>query len=385
MTLPLGEMIITPAQHRSKRLRSRTAFRSAMLAALLAFPTIVHSQGVEAGVSRDSAQVFYSGHSLIDNPLPDWVELIAESLGKKISWEQQMILGSPVRLRTRGEGSTGWKGYRYGKNRDGEGLDVIEELRVGRSAGTGHPYDTLVVAENHGLLGSIIWENSVGYLRHFHDRLTDANPSGRTLYVHTWLGIDRDDPQSFVSRESGISRIWECVAERVNLSLEAEKRPATLSVIPAGSALAILVQEALSGKVANLTGSQKEIVDGIFRDDVHLTDPGIYFLAAIQYASIYGQSPEGAAVPGSVPAELAAELQTLAWEVVERFRENGRPEMAECRRIIVDSVCKSYWSFTQSFHEIGRCKGYFSQTRPEPGGNPFIWPDAQWTALPAPP
>ncbi|WP_156034806.1 hypothetical protein [Pseudorhizobium marinum] len=355
-----------------------------LLAAVASSPTAGQAGDGQAPPRREAAQVFFSGHSLIDNPLPDWVELIATSLGKRISWEQQMILGSPLRLRTRGEGPTGWKGYRYGKNRVGEGMDVIDELGQGRSAGTGRPYDTLVVAENHGLLGSIIWENGIGYLRHFHDRLTAVNPSGRTLYVHAWLGIDRQDPGRFVAREMEISRIWECAAEKANLSLEAENRPAGLSVIPAGSALATLVQRGLSGQVADLAGSPVQVVDAIFRDDVHLTDPGIYFLAAVHYAAIYGQSPQGAAAPGSVAPDLAAELQTLAWQVVQRFQESRRPQMAECRRILVDSVCESYWSYTQSYEEIGRCKGYFSRTDPEREGNPFVWPDSQWTALPFP-
>src|SRR5687767_9818206 len=47
---------------------------------------------------RESAQIFFTGHSLIDNPLPDWVELIAKSKGNKIAWEQQNIPGAPLRL-----------------------------------------------------------------------------------------------------------------------------------------------------------------------------------------------------------------------------------------------------------------------------------------------
>jgi hypothetical protein len=355
-----------------------------VLSAVTSSPAAGQARDDRAPLPKENAQVFFSGHSLIDNPLPDWVELIATSLGKSISWEQQMILGSPLRLRTRGENATGWKGYHYGKNRVGEGLDVIDELRSGRRAGTRRPYDTLVVAENHGLLGSIIWENGIGYLRHFHDRLTAANPAGRTLYVHAWLGIDRDDPARFVAREMDISRIWECAVEKVNLSLEAENRPANLGVIPAGSALATLVQQGLAGQSIHLSGSPAEVVDALFRDDVHLTDPAIYFLAAVHYAAIYGQSPQGAAAPDSVAPDFAAELQALAWQVVTRFAENLRPKMAECRRILVESVCESYWSYTQSYEEIGRCKGYFSRSDPDREGNPFIWPDSQWSALPFP-
>lgn len=342
-----------------------------------------------ASDARNSAQIFFTGHSLIDNPLPDWVELIARSQGKSTAWEEQIVIGSPLRARTRGDDaeSRGWAGYRNGKNRNGEGMDVIAELRNPTHVRTGRPYDTLVVAENHGSLGSIIWENAIGYLRHFHDRLLEANPKGRTLYVHTWLGVDKDDPAPWLEHETNASIVWQCVAEKVKLTLQAEDRPANLSVVPAGSALVELVKRTLDGEVAALTGSPRKKLDRIFRDDVHLTDAGIYFVAAVHYAAIYNQSPEGAAAPPTVPRDLARELQKIAWVVTRDFlkRESAHPpSMEECRRVIVEKVCRSYWTHARELDEVGRCQSYFAETHPKPGDNPFVWPDPNWKALPKP-
>jgi hypothetical protein len=342
-----------------------------------------------ASGAQNSAQIFFTGHSLIDNPLPDWVELIAKSQGKSIAWEEQIVIGSPLRVRTRGDDaeSSGWAGYKYGKNRNGDEMNVIEELRHPTHIRTGKPYDTLVVAEGHGSIGSIIWENAIGYLRHFHDRLLDGNPNGRTLYVHTWLGVDKSNPAPWLEHETNTSVVWQCVAEKVKLTLQAEKRPANLSVVPAGSALVELVKRTLDGEVVGLTGSTRKKLDRIFRDDVHLTDIGIYFVAAVHYATIYRQSPEGAAAPPTVPRDIAKELQRIAWAVTQDFlrRESSHPpSMEECRRVIVEKVCRSYWTHANEPNEVGRCQSYFAETHPKPGDNPFVWPDPNWKALPKP-
>nr|WP_250810149.1 hypothetical protein [Neorhizobium tomejilense] len=342
-----------------------------------------------ASDAQHSAQIFFTGHSLIDNPLPDWVELIAQSQGKTIAWEEQIVIGSPLRVRTRGDDaeSRGWAGYKYGKNRNGDGMNVIEELQHPTHVHTGRPYDTLVLAESHGSLGAIIWENAVGYLRHFHDRLLDGNPKGRTLYVHTWLGVDKDNPAPWLEHETNASVVWQCVAEKVKLTLQAEKRPANLFVVPAGTALVELVKRTLDGEVVGITGSTREKLDRIFRDEVHLTDIGIYFVAAVHYASIYRQSPEGAAAPPTVSRVLAKELQKIAWAVTRDFlkRESLHPpSMAECRRVIVEKVCRSYWMHSGEANEVGRCQSYFAEAHPKPGDNPFVWPDPNWKTLPKP-
>ncbi|MEN3150763.1 hypothetical protein ABCW43_26005 [Neorhizobium sp. IRAMC:178] len=367
-----------------------TAVRTIILSLAWLLSDVASSQEIRPGdAPPNSAQIFFTGHSLIDNPLPNWVEMIARSRGKNIAWEQQIVIGSPLRYRTRGDNDQdlSWAGYRYGKNRNGDQMDVVEELLRPRRITTGRPYDTVVAAENHHLLNMIVWENAIAYLRHFHDRLLDGNPKGRTLYVHTWLGVDKDNPAPWLEHETNASVVWQCVAEKVKLTLQAEKRPANLSVVPAGTALVELVKRTVDGKVVGLTGSTREKLDRIFRDEVHLTDMGIYFVAAVHYASIYRQSPEGAAAPPTVPRDLAKELQKIAWAVTRDFlqRESVHPpSMAECRRVIVEKVCRSYWTHVREPNEVGGCQSYFAETHPNLGGNPFIWPDPNWKALPKP-
>jgi hypothetical protein len=62
----------------------------------------------DAGTTIARARIFFSGHSLLDNPMPDYVESIAKSQGKDLLWNQQNIIGSPLRVRTWGNGN--WEG-----------------------------------------------------------------------------------------------------------------------------------------------------------------------------------------------------------------------------------------------------------------------------------
>lgn len=331
----------------------------------------------------DDAQIFYSGHSLIDNPLPEYVELIAKSLGKKIDWEQQNVSGSPLRVRTWGEGN--WAGYRYGKNRAGQGMDVAAELRQHARMSSGRPYDTLVVAEAHTVIDAILWENSIGYLRNIHDRLTDGNPKARTIYDHVWLDLNKADPGPWIEHEKNASLVFQCVARKVQLTLEAEKRPASLSVMPGGTALVDLVERALRNEVPGITGTTRQKLDRIFRDDVHLTDTGVYFMAAVLYASVYGSSPEGAKAPPMVGKDTARALQTIAWNHVRTFNATAKLQdltMEDCRRGIVEKACRSYWTMDGRLDQIERCQGFFGDARPQAAdGNPFVWPDPHWKPL----
>ncbi|MGA9522647.1 MAG: hypothetical protein WBV82_14365, partial [Myxococcaceae bacterium] len=108
------------------------------------------------GLTR--ARIFFSGHSLLDNPMPDYVELIATGLGKDINWNQQNVIGSPIRARTWGGGN--WAGYLQGKNRNGHNMDVVQELRQPNTLGLHERYDTLLITDRHDILGVIEWEDT---------------------------------------------------------------------------------------------------------------------------------------------------------------------------------------------------------------------------------
>lgn len=301
---------------------------------------------------RDSANVFWSGHSLMDEPLPGWVARIAASLGTPLRWNRQYIVGSSIEQRTNGrEQPPGtWAGYRQGVNREGEGLDVPAELRSGATIG-GARYDTLVITEQHALLQSLALNDPVRHLRHFHERLIAANPSGRTLFYEPWISlVDKGDPGRWVAYERAAGPLWQCLGTRVNASLALEGRADRIEPLPAGMVLAALVERATQAPgVPGVTrGSVRETVDALIADEVHLTPLGFYFLALVSYGAIAGRPAEGAWAPQGVSPAQARSLQALAWSLLVETLRSRRPlTLAQCRAQMKGEFAALYWPYAE--------------------------------------
>jgi hypothetical protein len=339
----------------------------------------------DAGTAISRARIFFSGHSLLDNPMPDYVDSIARSRGKDIHWNQQNIIGSPIRVRT--WGNENWEGYSQGKNRAGSNMNVVQELLSPRTMGEGDVYDTLLITERHDLLGTIEWENTIGYLRHYHDRLIAGNPRGVTYFYHTWLDIDKANPAPWIDYEKNALVAWECVSSKVNLTLQAEGRTDRVVTLPGGAALVDLVERIVANQVPGISGTTSQKLDMIFSDNVHLTSLGTYYLAAVHHVSVFRDSPVGAAGPSGANAATVQALQTIAWNFVNAYYarpDSGTRTMADCRTRISRDVCPGFWALRGQSGNTSGCQSYFSNANPGPGGNPFVWPDPNWRPLPAP-
>lgn len=268
---------------------------------------------MDPGPRRRIERLFWSGHSLIDRPLPDYLAAVAASLDQPVQWNMQVIPGSSIKSRSRGTG--GWDGYRQGSNRNGNDLDVAAELASPRTV-AGGPYDALIITEQHSLLGNVVWNDTIRHLRHFHDRAIAGSAEQTTYLYQSWLGIDnRDDPGRWIAYETAAATAWCCVATRINVSLAATKRPDRIVPIDAGAALATLVEKAVAGQVPGLAGPPRTVVDKLFQDDVHLTPMGTYFVALFVYAEISRTRPTGAWAPDALSRAEAWELQAAAWTI----------------------------------------------------------------------
>ncbi len=347
-------------------------------------------EGHDAGVlppprSRPRASVLISGHSLTDNPLADFLAQIASARGKDHDWEQQIGIGSPLRARTWGNGN--WEGYRRGKNRHGADMDILAELASPQTLAPGERYDSLLVTDRHDIPGVLQWENTVGHLRHYHDRMVAAHAGATTYFTHTWLDLDRADPAEWMTYERLAGGAWECAAAKVNLTLADEGRADRVVPVPGGRALVELVERTLNGEVRGLGGTQAERLDALFTDNVHLTELGVYFMAAVHFAALYADTPQGAPGPVGVHPDTVADLHAIAWEVIRDYYaapEPGARTMAECRALLATQLCSPFWTRVGQPQNVGSCVNFFSQTTPAPNGNPFIWPDPHFEPLPAP-
>ena len=309
-------------------------------------------------------RVFISGHSLVDQPLPSNLAAIAASLGTPIQWNRQYMVGSSLRARARGataapDAST-WDGYRQGYNRDTENLDVLAEWRAPKTV-TGGAYDSLLITEQHGLLGTLLWNDTVRYLRHHHDGFIAGNAQGRTWFYESWLGLDdKSDPRRWIAYERAASPIWQCLASRINVSLAAEGRTDRIEPLAAGVALAGLVERATRGVgVPGVSGATvRESVDRIFSDGVHLTSLGSYYVALAVYASMFQRSPVGAWVPDGIDAVAARSLQSVAWDMAQQERKQREPlTLDECQNEMQHTYIATYWGYVRETYwktELGK-------------------------------
>lgn len=315
--------------------------------------------------------IFFSGHSLIDNPLPDFLEKIVQSKGGSLFWNQQNAVGSTIQSRTKGQeqDKEGWPGYSTGRNRHGSNINIIEEFRQPITL-QGHEYDALIITERHDLLGAMVWNDTIRYLRHFHDRLLESNPQATTYLYHSWLDISgKENPRRWIDYERSAERLWRCVTTRINVSLKAEGRGDRIQSIPAASALAELVERSTAGR--ELPGISAETtsatIERLFRDDVHLTPLGTYYMALVVYSTIYRSPVSNAWAPPGVSDEQAASLQSVAWNFVERYLDqDGQLSLEDCRRFLLSSFIGTFWTYTRDIywiHEVGTLKAYLKWVR----------------------
>lgn len=308
-------------------------------------------------------RVLISGHSLTDQPLPDYLAAIAKHQGQPWDWQRQYVVGSSILDRSAGlRGTAPWSGYRSGANREGKELDLLQELR---SAGASpEPYNTLLITEQHSVLGGLVWNDTVRHLRHFHDRFIDANPRGTTWFYESWLSLDdKSDPRRWIAYERAASPVWRCVATRINRSLEAEGRADRILALPAGRALAQLIEratqapgvEGLSGGPLDTPEARRAVVDRLVADNVHLTPLGSYYIALVTSAALTGATAASTWAPADVDASAAAALQREATAFLEAWRREGAPEdLAACRRHLQRDFIRIYWSYVRDTEWIAQ-------------------------------
>lgn len=330
--------------------------------------------------ARDRARVLLSGHSLTDNPVGDYLAWLAQQHRRDYGWEQQIVIGSPLRYRTRGPDSSdpSFGGYSLGKNREGSEKNLLRELAMPTAIEASERYDTLVVTERHDILDVIVWEDTIPLLRHFHDRVLEHESQARTLFYQSWPSIERSDPQPWIAYQTKERDAWECAASKVNLSLQRDGAQPTVSVLPVAVALAKFLERVLSSSVPGVSSGQADPLDVVFTDDVHLTALGAFVAAAATYSSVFSSSPAGVDPPADIDAAAAKVAADVAWEVVSSYLRTARAaslrSMEECRTLLA-TLCPDYMAMRE--RDDTECSVW-----PQADG-PLGWPDSSFP-LPAP-
>jgi hypothetical protein len=338
-------------KHRHIRPTAALAARAAGLLTSMLLTATPAAQAQAIAERTPVQRLFISGHSLTDPPLPQQLSAIAASLVQPMQWNMQSIPGSPIRVRSHGAGPA--HAYRHGSNREGSNMDVLAEWSSPQTV-TGGLYDTLLITEQHGVLGALAWHDSVAALQSTHETFIGINPRATTWFYESWLGIhNKDNPARWIAYERAASPVWRCVAQQANLALASKPGfKGGMESIPSGAALAHLVERAAAGLVPGVSAATKRAtIEALFSDDVHLTPLGSYYMASVVYATVWGRSPVGAAVPQGLNATAAATLQQEAWRFITAHHAQRMSEppltMQSCRSQLKRSFIGLHWAYVR--------------------------------------
>ncbi len=187
------------------------------------------------------------------------------------------------------------------------------------------PFDAFVMTEAIPLASQIRWSDSVGYAARYAELARQGNPGVQVYLYETWNS--RNDTSSAAEWRAQIGAdlpLWESVADGANATYEGRD----ILLIPAGQAMGLLYDEITAGRVPGLSS-----IDEVFHDDVHLNDVGWYFIACVQYATVYRRSPvgltattgdhEGYGTYTTPPAAAVPVMQGLAWRAVTSYPRSG--------------------------------------------------------------
>jgi hypothetical protein len=310
-------------------------------------------------------KLFISGHSLTDRPFPDYLAALADGAGRPLEWNMQHLAGSSLRMRTQGDGSAAWHGYRQGTDRDRAPIDVLDEFGK-RSTDT--PYDTLILNEIHTLLESLVLNDTIGHATDYEARFFASNPDGQTYVYAAWLNIDDlDDPANWIAYERAAVKAWQCTTIAINDRLAAKGRTRPVRLIPAAPALAALVAQAVSkeGVPGLSAATPRATMERLFTDDVHLTELGNYYIALISHVALYGELP--AAPWGSdIDPALAGELQIFARRFMAQWRQEQARVPINCSQYLADQFTGTYLSYVRDAQwrkADGRLRAHYKWAR----------------------
>ncbi|MEW6056985.1 MAG: hypothetical protein AB1540_10255 [Bdellovibrionota bacterium] len=233
--------------------------------------------------------------------MPRMLSVMALDAGRNHTYDLQVINGAPLR----------WNWDHHADGPANGGSDSWVELS------TGH-YDTVIMTEALPLDNHIQWSSPEIYGGNFFNLAVRSNSNAQVYMYETWHGID--DPTWRARLVNDLPK-WERIVDQINAANPVGRR---MLLVPAGQAMGLLVDRMESGRVPGLTSRTQ-----VFQSDgIHPNDIGNYFVACVQYATIYRRSPVGLmnrttnpwGGPYQTPSpETARALQEIAWEVVSTY------------------------------------------------------------------
>lgn len=313
-------------------------------------------------VSHSAA--YWVGHSLMQETVAiEQGEMNLFSLMKAFTQARDLgyqmfdhtLYGSPLSLQ--------WRGCPHSYHRLAPEMQAKREQFSQQAA----QYDTFVLTEVVPVRNVIQLEYSAYYLQQFYDTIYKANPCARVYVYESWDylhgGISPANPRSYdwLSGMNEQRLLWENIAdaaslgasvspsvmEQINIILfgrhsKTDRKP--IYLVPVGQVfLAIYKRMQSEGNAFVLAdGSVLTFLDLFTNayvnwpqtdlrlkfpdkpmDDIHPSFIGIYVVALVHFATLYGQSPIGLEAPNEIGDSLAEKFQSLVWDVVINDPRSG--------------------------------------------------------------
>jgi hypothetical protein len=343
----------------------------------------------DIGAPISTASIFYSGHSLLDAAIAANVNAIAVNRGFANEYENQMYPGSSIWARTANSTDpdvspgtpSSWDGWTNGQDKNGAtGLNSYLELKnTNRISAV--DYSHLIIAENHDSLDALRFSKGLKALRCYYDTFMAAAPSGKVYYYDAWKWIrDPNNLTEWIETTREQCTFWEGIASRINDSLTLAGRSDRMATLPAGAALAYLLERATTSTVAGITqGSVSATLFTVIQDeayaegDVHLNAVGAYFMGCVVYAAVYRRSPVGAATVSGVTGTQATSLQNVAWDFISSYYDGkplGPQHNTAARLSQASTFATTYCTYDDEPGDIDGFQDFFSTPS---SANPLYW------------
>lgn len=261
--------------------------------------------------------VYHLGHSLVGRDMP---AMLAQLGGAGHGYDSQ--LGWGTSLKEHWEPDLPVNGFDQENDHP--------RFRPAKEAIGSGSYDAVVLTEMVEIADAIRYHDSADYLARWAGLAWDANPETRIYLYETWHHTD--DGNGWLARiDRDLRKFWQGRVKYPALA----SGDAPIHLIPAGQVKAAFVRAVEDAGGVDGISSVDDLMtkreDGT-PDTIHFNDLGAYLVALTHFAVLYHRSPEGMpyqlnradGTPATAPtAQVAALMQRIVWEVVQRHPETG--------------------------------------------------------------
>jgi hypothetical protein len=158
----------------------------------------------------------------------------------------------------------------------------------------------------------------------FYELALSSNPQTRVYLYHFWPSLDAPDYDKALDEEL---KAYETIADAMALKHVAKFPRGQVMIVPAGAAVAELKRRIEAGQVPGINSIRE-----IYSDDIHLTPKGMYLVALVHFATLYGKNPMGMSAQMKsqwgntlvdLPPATAKVFQEVAWKAVIGYKRSG--------------------------------------------------------------